>query len=50
MVCYHLLADETADVILASLARGKQDMMEAFLQKERGRGMFFDMFISGPVE
>ena len=45
-----MLADETADVILASLARGKQDMMEAFLQKERGRGMFFDMFISGPVE
>jgi hypothetical protein len=36
--CYHLLADETSDIILSSLARGKKDMMEAFLQKQAGQG------------
>jgi len=45
VIRYHLLADETADVILHALARGKQDMMDAFLQKEHGMGIFFDMFI-----
>jgi len=40
-VCYHILADETADLLLAGLARGKQDMMEAFLKKERGQGKWF---------
>ncbi|KAF8057085.1 P-loop containing nucleoside triphosphate hydrolase protein, partial [Lyophyllum atratum] len=29
--CYHILADQTADVILNALARGKHDMLEAFL-------------------
>lgn len=37
--CYHLLANDTADIILSGLARGKRDMMEAFLKKETGQGM-----------
>lgn len=40
MTCYHLLADETADILLAGLARDKQDMMEAFLEKDRGQGIY----------
>ncbi|RDB15031.1 Protein CHROMATIN REMODELING 5 [Hypsizygus marmoreus] len=38
--CYHILADETADIILSSLARGKHDMLEAFLRKDSGNGMY----------
>ncbi|PPR00042.1 hypothetical protein CVT26_008918 [Gymnopilus dilepis] len=34
---YHLLADETADIVLASLASGKRDMMEGFLNQARGQ-------------
>jgi len=40
-MCYHILADETADLLLAGLAHRKQDMMEAFLKKERGQGKWF---------
>ncbi|TFK60185.1 hypothetical protein BDN72DRAFT_779739 [Pluteus cervinus] len=35
--CYHLLALDTADVLLAGLAEGKKGMMEAFLRKDRGK-------------
>lgn len=38
MNCYHLLADETSDVVLAALARGKKDMMESFLTRPEGQG------------
>ena len=37
--CYHLLADNTADVLLYGLACGKEDMMKAFLSKKSGQGM-----------
>ena len=36
--CYHLLAENTADILLYGLARGKEEMMTAFLSKEEGRG------------
>lgn len=36
--CYHLLAKDTADIILYGLARGKKDMMQAFLSKGAGKG------------
>lgn len=38
MNCYHLLADETSDVVLSALARGKKDMLESFLGKPQGQG------------
>ncbi|PPQ93015.1 hypothetical protein CVT25_006099 [Psilocybe cyanescens] len=38
--CYHLLADETADIILAALARGKHHMMAAFLKQEHGQELY----------
>lgn len=34
----HLLGNETADVLVANMAEGKQDMMEAFLSKRAGKG------------
>jgi len=37
--CYHLLARDTADVILSAMARGKRTMMETFLSKESGQGL-----------
>jgi len=37
--CYHLLAANTADIILSSMAQGKKDMMEAFLSTEVAKGM-----------
>jgi SNF2 family DNA or RNA helicase len=39
VTCYHLLANNTADIILSGFARGKRDMMEAFLSKPAGKGM-----------
>lgn len=36
----HLLGNETADVLVANMAEGKQDMMEAFLSKKAGQGEF----------
>jgi len=35
---YHLLADNTSDILLSGMAKGKKDMMEAFLSKECGKG------------
>ena len=34
----HLLGNETADVLVANMAEGKQDMMKAFLSKKEGQG------------
>jgi len=49
---YHLLANETADIILSAMARGKHDMLEAFLsngtgnmQDRKGEPNFFDKYI-----
>ena len=39
--CYYILADETADIILAALAQGKHHMMAGFLTQDRGKGLFF---------
>ena len=41
----HLLAKDTADVIVSGMAQGKQDMMEAFLSKPAGRGLSNVRFI-----
>jgi TATA-binding protein-associated factor len=30
----HLLANDTADIVLSGMARSKHDMLEAFLSKE----------------
>lgn len=38
VLCIHLLANETADVIVSGMAQGKRDMMEAFLSKKTGEG------------
>ncbi|KAJ3494060.1 hypothetical protein NLJ89_g10889 [Agrocybe chaxingu] len=48
VTCYHLLANNTADVILSGLARGKGDMMEAFLKKETGQELF--QMLSGKMQ
>jgi SNF2 family DNA or RNA helicase len=34
----HLLANNTADIVLSGMARGKHDMMEAFLSKQSNQG------------
>ena len=34
----HLLGNDTADVLVANMAGGKQDMMKAFLSKKAGLG------------
>lgn len=38
VLCIHLLANDTADIIVSGMARGKRDMMEAFLSKKAGEG------------
>ncbi|KAJ3497670.1 hypothetical protein NLJ89_g10318 [Agrocybe chaxingu] len=48
VTCYHLLGNNTADVILSGLARGKRDMMEAFLKKETGQELF--KMLSGKLD
>ncbi|TFK62822.1 hypothetical protein BDN72DRAFT_776663 [Pluteus cervinus] len=40
VTCYFLQALDTADVILAGLARGKGSMMDAFLSQETGQSKF----------
>jgi len=34
----HLLANNTADIVLSGMARGKHDMLEAFLSKQSNQG------------
>jgi TATA-binding protein-associated factor len=38
VVAIHLLAAETADITLSSLARGKKDMLDAFLTTDASKG------------
>ncbi|KAF4611118.1 hypothetical protein D9613_006452 [Agrocybe pediades] len=35
VVCYHILAENTADIVLARLAHGKLQMLEAFLSTDK---------------
>ena len=37
VVCYHLIAQNTADMVLSSLAQGKKQMMEAFLSTDKAK-------------
>lgn len=49
VLVYHILARDTADIILSAQASSKRDMMEAFLSKERGQGniiFYFRIMIS----
>ncbi|KAG5634213.1 hypothetical protein H0H81_002857 [Sphagnurus paluster] len=39
VVCYHPLANGTADIVLSALAREKHELLEAFLEKQDGRDM-----------
>ncbi|KAF9470773.1 hypothetical protein BDN70DRAFT_939435 [Pholiota conissans] len=39
VICIHLLANETSDIIVDGMARGKRDMMEAFVSKKAGKDM-----------
>lgn len=43
--CYHVLGMGTADMILSDQARGKRDMMEAFLSEKRGQGECILLFL-----
>jgi TATA-binding protein-associated factor len=36
----HLLAADTADITLSSMARGKKDMLDAFLTTDVSKGTF----------
>lgn len=40
--CYHLLANETADILVSDMAQGKQGMMDAYLDKPAGKGTSYD--------
>lgn len=40
VICYHLLAEGTADMLLSGMAHGKHDMLEAFLSEGAGRGAY----------
>jgi TATA-binding protein-associated factor len=35
----HLLASDSSDILMSNMARGKEDMFEAFVNKELGKGM-----------
>ncbi|KAF8889787.1 P-loop containing nucleoside triphosphate hydrolase protein [Infundibulicybe gibba] len=35
---YHLLADNTTDILLSGMAQGKQELLEAFLNQKSGAG------------
>jgi hypothetical protein len=37
---YHLLADGTSDLLVSGMARGKRDMLEAFLSQDARQGTF----------
>jgi SNF2 family DNA or RNA helicase len=32
--CYHLLANDTADILVSEMAQGKEGMMDAYLSKK----------------
>jgi TATA-binding protein-associated factor len=37
----HLLASDSADLLMNDVARSKRDMFDAFVNKELGDGMYF---------
>lgn len=41
---YHLLADGTSDLLVSGMARGKRDMLEAFLSQDAGQGTLLIWF------
>jgi SNF2 family DNA or RNA helicase len=44
VLIYHLLANDTADIVLSEMARGKHDMLEAFLSKQSNKGRFLQRY------
>jgi hypothetical protein len=44
VLLYHLLANDTADVVLSGMARSKHDMLEAFLSKESNQGRWIQKY------
>lgn len=40
----HLLANNTADIVLSGMARGKHDMLEAFLSKQSNQGELIEQY------
>ena len=44
---FHVLALGTSDVVMSSLARGKKEMLNAFVSKQDGQGVFTQIMISG---
>lgn len=40
----HLLANNTADIVLSGMARGKHDMLEAFLSKSSNQGKLIERY------
>lgn len=40
----HLLANNTADIVLSGMARGKHDMLEAFLSKKANQGKLIERY------
>ena len=37
VIVIHLLANDTADIIVSSMAQGKKNMLDAFLSKKEGQ-------------
>lgn len=44
VIIYHILADQTSDIMLSTLASTKSDMLDAFLDKKTGEGNLFNNF------
>jgi SNF2 family DNA or RNA helicase len=44
VLVYHLLANDTADIVLSGMARGKHDMLEAFLSKQSNQGRLLEQY------
>jgi len=44
VLIYHILADQTSDIMLSGMASTKRDMLEAFLDKNTGEGNQFNNF------
>lgn len=42
MKMIHLLADDSADILMNTMARGKKEMFDAFVNKELGQGTSLD--------
>jgi hypothetical protein len=44
VIIYHVLADQTSDIMLSGMASTKRDMLDAFLDKNTGEGNQFNNF------